>query len=329
MSEKILCLGIETSAHTFGVGIVDENCNILANEKDAFTTEKGGLIPRELAEHHLAVAEEVLKRALEKSGKTMKDIDVISFSMGPGIAPALRVGATVARTLALLHNKPLLGVNHGIAHIEIGKKLTGCKDPLVVYASGGNSQIIGFETGRYRVYGETLDMGVGNLLDTFGRSIGLGFPAGPKIDKMYFEAKELIELPYTVKGMDLVFSGLLTAAEQKIGKVNEKDLAYSLMHTAFAMLTEVTERALAHTEKKEVLVTGGVAASKALQKMLQEMCDEREVKLFVCPTPVAVDNGAMIAWQGIVEFRAGRKMKIEETKVIQKYRTDKVEVNWI
>jgi len=328
MGKNIICLGIESTAHTFGVGIVDQDCNILANERDAFTTEKGGLIPRELAEHHLAVAEDVVKKALEKSGKKMEEIDVISFSMGPGIAPALRVGAVVARTLALLHNKPLLGVNHGIAHIEIGKKLTGCKNPLVVYASGGNSQIIGFETGKYRVYGETLDMGVGNLLDTFGRSIGLGFPAGPKIDKMYFEAKELIELPYTVKGMDLVFSGLLTAAEQKIGKVNETDLAYSIMHTGFAMLTEVTERALAHTEKKEVLVTGGVAASRALQKMLREMCDERNVELFVCPTAVAQDNGAMIAWQGIVEFRAGRKMKIEDTKVIQKFRTDKVEVNW-
>ena len=329
MAEKIICLGIEATAHTFGVGIVDEDCNILANEKDAFTTEKGGMIPRELFEHHVAMASSILERALGKANLGMDDIEVISFSMGPGMAPALRVGAVVARTLALRHDKPLLGVNHGIAHIEIGKKLTGCTDPLVVYASGGNSQIIGFESGKYRVYGETLDMGIGNLLDSFGRSLGMGFPAGPKIDKMYFEAKELIELPYTVKGMDLIFSGLLTAAEQKIGKANETDLAYSLMHTGLAMLTEVTERAIAHTEKKEVLVTGGVAASKALQKMLKEMCDEQGASLFVCPTHVAVDNGAMIAWLGIIAHKSGVRMEIEDTKIIQRFRTDQVDITWL
>jgi len=324
----MICLGIESTAHTCGIGIMNEKGEVLANERAAFTTKEGGLIPRELAEHHSEKFPVVLKNALEKANLEWKDIDIISYSAGPGMGPALSVGATLARMLSLLHNKTLVAVNHCVAHIEIGKKMSGCKNPLVLYVSGGNSQIIGYETGKYRVYGETLDIGVGNLLDSFGRQMGLGFPAGPVIDKMYFDAKNYIELPYSVKGMDLNFSGLLTSAKQKIGKVDEKDLAYSLMHTAFAMLTEVTERALAHTEKKEVLLVGGVAASKALQKMVEKMCEEREVDMFVCPVPLAIDNGAMISWAGIVMHKAGRETSVEKANTDQRFRTDLEEITW-
>lgn len=331
MKKTTICLGIESTAHTFGVGIVDSDCNILANERDMHITDSGGLIPRELADHHYRVALSVLEKAFEKSGLKPEEIDVISFAQGPGMGPALRIGALAARTLALQLQKPLLGVNHCIAHIEIGKAKTQCNDPITLYASGGNTQIIGLENGRYRIFGETLDMGVGNLLDSFGRTLGLGFPAGPVIDKLYFEADQgqLIELPYSVKGMDLVFSGLLTAAEQKIGKVPEKQLAFSLMHTAFAMLAEVTERALAHTEKKEVLLVGGVAASKALQEMLGKMCMDRNATVFVPPREAVVDNGAMIAWQGLIQHNAGERQRVEQTVVNQRFRTDHVKTHWL
>ncbi|MFH1240562.1 MAG: KEOPS complex N(6)-L-threonylcarbamoyladenine synthase Kae1 [Candidatus Diapherotrites archaeon] len=328
----MICLALESTAHTFGVGIVsDKNnkCNILANEKMSVVTETGGLIPRELADHHYENSAKVIHNALEKANLKINEIDLISFSQGPGIGNALKVGAVTARTLALKNKIPILGVNHCIAHIEIGKALTNAKDPITVYASGANTQIIGFENRKYRVYGETLDIGIGNLLDSFGRALGLGFPAGPKIDEMYFKKKNYIELPYSVKGMDLVFSGLQTAAERKIGKVDETDLAYSLMHTAFAMLTEVAERALAHTEKKEILLTGGVAASNALREMMKTMCEERGAELFVPPKSVCVDCGAMIAWQGIIEHKAGRKMEIKDTMILPKQRTDDVEVIWI
>ena len=327
----MICLAIESTAHTFGVGIVsDENgeCNILANEKMAFTTEEGGIRPREAADFHVQNAETVLKNALEKAGIGFKKIDLVAFSQGPGIGQCLQVGAASARALALKHGKPLLGVNHCVAHVEIGKALTGAVDPIVCYASGANTQIIGYEMGKYRVYGETLDIGIGNLLDSFGRALGLGFPAGPKIDEMYFKKKNYVKLPYSVKGMDLVFSGLQTAAEQKIGKVDRVDLAYSLMHNAFAMLTEVTERALAHTEKRELVLTGGVAASRALREMMGIMCEEREAKMFVPPFEVCLDNGAQIAWLGLVMHKAGNRMKLEESQVKPKQRTDNVAVNW-
>ena len=136
-------------------------------------------------------------------------------------------------------------------------------------------------------------------------------------------------MPYSVKGMDLHFSGLQTAAEGLVGKAEAVDLAYSVMHTAFAMLTEVTERALAHTEKKELLLAGGVAASKALRKMLGEMCGAREVEMFVPPVEVCVDNGAMIAWQGLLEHRAGARQTLAQTVIQPRQRADDVEVTWL
>lgn len=328
MSKKLVCLGLESTAHTFGAGVVDGDCSVLASEKKAFTTTEGGIKPGEAFRHHCENAIPVIKSALEKSGLKMNEIDVVAFSQGPGLGPCLRTSAVIARTLSLLHKKPLVGVNHAIAHIEIAKKLTNAKDPVIVYVSGGNSQILVLEKQRYRVLGETLDIGVGNLFDSFGRSLGLGFPAGPKIDQMYFEGEKYVELPYSVKGMDLQFSGLLTFAEKKIGHVNEKDLAFSLMHTAFAMTAEVTERALAFTGKKEVLATGGVACSKALQKVLGEMCTERKTRLLVCPAQYAVDNGAMIAWTGLLMHKSGIRTPVNESHVIQRFRSDQVKADW-
>jgi glycoprotease/Kae1 family metallohydrolase len=179
------CLGIESTAHTFSIAIVDDKCNILANEKDMYTTKEGGLIPRELSEHHFSVAPKIISQALEKAGVTMKDIDLISYSQGPGIGNALRCGAVTARQLSLLHNIPFIGVNHCVAHIEIGRKLCDADDPVMLYASGANTQIICYENDYYRVFGETLDTGIGNFLDSFGRNLGLGFPAGPKLSEMY------------------------------------------------------------------------------------------------------------------------------------------------
>jgi universal protein Kae1 len=325
----MICLGIESTAHTFGIGIVDSECNILANERSQLVTEEGGILPREAFDNHVENAGKVISSAMEKAGVGWDDIGLVSFSQGPGLGPCLKAGSTAARMLSLIHNKPLLGVNHCVAHIEIGRRQTGAKDPLVVYASGANTQVIGYESGRYRVYGETLDTGIGNLLDSFGRAMGIGFPAGPVIDELYFKAKDYIELPYSVKGMDLAFSGLQTAAESKIEKSRREDIAYSLMHTAFAMLTEVSERAIAHTGKDELLLTGGVAASKALRKMLGEMCAARGAEFMVPEFGVCIDNGAMIAWQGIVEYNAGRRQKIGESVSNPLFRTDEVEVSWI
>ena len=326
----MLCLGIESTAHTFGVGIVDSEGNILANEKDSFTTETGGMIPFEIAKHHMEAYESVLRNALKKAGVNIRDVDVISFSQSPGLGHSLRIGANVARSLAVHFEKPLIGVNHCVAHLEIGNMVTDCKDPVLLYASGANTQVIAYEAGRYRIFGETLDMGVGNFIDSFARELGLGFPGGPKVYELALKGKEFIELPYVVKGMDVSFSGLLTNLKNKLksGKFRKEDLCYSVQETIFAMLLEVSERAMAHCDKKELLLGGGVACNKRLQEMSYKMCEERGAECFVPENQLLVDNAAMIAWLGLIEYRTGNETKIKDSIIKPYERTDEVVVNW-
>jgi N6-L-threonylcarbamoyladenine synthase len=319
----MICLGIESTAHTFGVGIVKDK-KILANVKDSYTTKSGGIIPFNAAEHHIDVCDKLIKDALEKANIKLNDLDLISFSQGPGIGHTLRIGAMIARILSLKLKKPIIGVNHCIAHLEIGKLLTDAKDPVLLYASGANTQIIAFEGGKYRIFGETLDIGVGNFLDAFARHIGLGFPGGPKLDKLSKQGKSFIELPYVVKGMDVSFGGLLTNLKQKYDskKYPDADLAYSLQETAFAMLLEVSERAMYHCDKKELLLGGGVACNTRLQEMAKIMCKENSSKCFILANEFNVDNAAMIAWLGLKEYNNGKRQKIENTEIRPYWRTD-------
>lgn len=330
----MICLGIESTAHTFGAGIASDDSKrkrigkILSDEKESFFVSRG-IHPREAAEHHSEAAGAVLERALAKAGLTMKDVDLISFSQGPGIPPCLCVGAAFARALSLFHKKPLLGVNHCVAHIEVAKLATDARDPIVLFVSGGNSQVIGLAGGKYRVFGETLDIAVGNAIDKLARELDLGFPGGPRIAELASKGK-YVELPYNVKGMDFSFSGLLTEVirRHKSGKQSTEDLCHSFQENAFAMLVEATERAVSHTEKTEVLLTGGVAASKRLSEMLGTMCKERGAKFSVVPREYSGDCGAMIAWQGLLEYGAGRRQKVSDTRIIRNWRTDDVEVDW-
>ncbi|NPA75522.1 MAG: bifunctional N(6)-L-threonylcarbamoyladenine synthase/serine/threonine protein kinase [Euryarchaeota archaeon] len=323
----MIVLGIEGTAHTIGIGIVTES-KILANQIDMYRPPEGGIHPREAANHHAQKFTEILKRALDEANINIHDISGISFSQGPGLGPCLRTVATAARVLSLKLNVPIIGVNHCIAHLEIGRFTTGAEDPVMLYVSGGNTQVISYSRGRYRVFGETLDIGIGNMLDKLAREMGIPFPGGPRIEKMALNGAKYIPLPYSVKGMDISFSGLLTAAKNHIGKERKEDIAYSVQETAFAMLTEVTERALAHLHKDEVLLAGGVARNKRLQTMLQTMVEERGAKLYVPPGKVCVDNGAMIAYLGLKFLQHDVKMNIEDTEIIQKFRTDAVDIPW-
>ena len=192
----MITLGIEGTAHTLGVGIVDSDHNVLANELDMFKPKTGGLHPREAANHHVDVVSDIMQRALDVAKLEPKDIDVISFSKGPGLGPCLRVAATAARAFSCTMGIPIVGVNHCVAHVEIGRALCGCYDPALLYASGGNTQIIAFAEGRYRIFGETQDIGIGNMLDKLGRDLGMGFYAGPIFEKLAKDGKTFHELPY-------------------------------------------------------------------------------------------------------------------------------------
>ena len=329
------CLGVESTADDFGVGISTFNGKILANASSGYIPEEGGIHPREAARHHAEVADKVLSEALSKAGVKPRDLAIIAFSQGPGLGPCLRTGATVARALAAYLDIPLVGVNHSVAHIEIGKLKTGAQDPVTLYVSGGNTLVSAFDSGRYRVFGETLDIALGNCLDVFAREAGLkhrkGMPLGAALEHLAANGKKLISLPYVVKGMDISLSGLLTAATTLLrkGECRLEDLCYSLQEIAFSMVTEVTERALAHTEKKEVLLTGGVAANRRLQSMLSAIAEEHDAKFNVVPREFATDNGAMIAWTGVLAYTHGVVTPVEESFVKLRWRLEKVDVLWV
>jgi N6-L-threonylcarbamoyladenine synthase len=328
----MLCLGIESTAHTFGCSVVDSVGKIISDARDVYKAPEGsGIHPREASRHHMEVSPDVLRNALRTANVTIKDIDIVGYSAGPGLGPCLRVGAVIARTIAGFYSKPLVPVNHALGHLELGAMLTGASDPLVLLVSGGHTMILAFSSSRWRVFGETLDITVGQLLDQFGRALGFASPCGDKIEKLASQsAGKYLPLPYIVKGNDVSFSGLLTAAIKiALGKAGLADTCYSLQETAFAILAEAVERALSFTGKKEMMIVGGVAANKRLAQMLESICSRQDAKLFVCPIKFAGDNGAQIGWTALREYVATKmNVSVDESTVQQSWRLDTVDVSW-
>lgn len=248
----------------------------------------------------------------------------------------LQVGAIVARTLSLTWKKPIIPVNHCVGHIEMGRLITGADNPVVLYVSGGNTQVISYTKKRYRIFGETIDIAVGNCLDRFARVLKLPNAPSPgyNIEQLAKNGKKLMELPYSVKGMDVSLSGILSLIEKKAPKLIEsgdftpEDLCFSLQETVFAMLIEITERAMAHTSSKELLIVGGVGCNLRLQEMASAMCAERGAHLFATDERFCIDNGAMIARAGELMLASGMRFDLRKTTTTQRYRTDQVHVEW-
>ena len=325
----MLGLGIESTAHTFSCAILEKKGKkgkILSDIRKIYRPPDGeGIHPREASRHHAENSPEVLSECLQKAGVKMNDLDIISYAAGPGLGPCLRIGAVVARSLASYYKIPVYPVNHALGHIELGKMLTGAKDPLVLLVSGGHTMILAFLSKKWRVFGETLDITLGQLLDQIGRSVGFASPCGTKIEELASKSTNYVSLPYVVKGNDVSFSGLLSATKRVIPKGLE-DACFSLQETAFAMIGEATERALSFTGKKELLIVGGVAANKRLSEILKGICKRHNCKFFVSPKEYAGDCGSQISWTGLLESSTKQGVALEETFVRQSWRLDTVEV---
>ena len=334
MRGHLKVLGIESTAHTFSASLVTEREGVITNAKDVYAPPEGsGIHPAEAAEHHLSVAVRVVREALERKGERgsdIDDIDAVAYSMGPGLGPCLRVGAVAARTLSLSTGKPLVAVNHAVGHIELGCLLTGAKTPLVLLISGGHTMVVAHSNGVWRVLGETLDLTLGQLLDQIGRYVGFASPCGRRIEEAAAKSSRYLKLPYTVKGNDVSFSGVLTAAKKLVeGGASFEDVCYSLQETAFAITTEVTERALAFTGARELLVVGGVAANQRLSEMLEIMVRRHKATVKVVPPKFSGDCGAQIAWTGLLAFKAGESLpSVAESVVRQSWRLDTVRTPW-
>ncbi|MDE1870061.1 MAG: tRNA (adenosine(37)-N6)-threonylcarbamoyltransferase complex transferase subunit TsaD [Candidatus Micrarchaeota archaeon] len=317
-------LGIESSAHTFGVGIVEEG-KVIANEKMMFKVTNKGMIPGKVAETHITNAAKVVALALKAAKLKIGDIEGVGYTRGPGLGPCLQVGEMTAKTIANKLGVKIAQVNHGAAHAEISRDAAKMRDPLILYVSGGNSQILKLAKTPFRHYailGETFDIGVGNMMDTFAREVGLNPAWGSTVAKIG-EGGEYTKLPYTVKGMDFAFTGLLTHAIKKAQTEKIEDLCYSIQETAFSMLCEATERAIFLTDSKELCVCGGVAQSRRLREMLFGIAKTHKIKFGYAADAFNADNGAMIAFVAERMLRNGIHSRIEECGIEQRYRIDR------
>ncbi|VDD81548.1 unnamed protein product [Mesocestoides corti] len=332
----VLILGMEGSANKLGIGVIRDG-DVLSNPRVTYVTPPGhGFRPTETAIHHRAHIVKLVRKALDEAGVKPEDLDAIAYTKGPGMGGPLRVVSIVARVLAQLWNKPLIGVNHCVAHIEMGRLVTGAKSPIVLYVSGGNSQVIAYSGGRYRIFGETLDIALGNCLDRFARVINLSNDPSPgyNIEQMAKSGTKFFELPYCVKGMDVSFAGILSYLKErapkllKSGEYTQADFCFALQETVFAMVVEITERAMAHCDSKEVLIVGGVGCNVRLQEMMNCMAKERGATLCATDDRYCVDNGAMIAQAGYEMLRVGMTTPLAQSTVTQRFRTDEVEAKW-
>jgi len=333
--KETLVLGIESTAHTLSAGIAvfkNGKFSIKANAVDKVPHTKKGFVPRLLAEHHSRVFKKTVEEAFKQARVGISDLNAIAFSQGPGMGHSLRVGFVGAKALSEFLHIPLLPVHHGVAHIEVGKWECGLRDPLVLYVSGGNTQILVLEGKNYRVLGETLDIGVGNFLDVFAREFGLD----NAVEVMHHASKgqKFLEMPYTIKGMNVSFTGLLTHCVRNFkpkvdsGAASLNDVCFSVQETVFAILTEATERALLHSQKKEVLVCGGVACNTRLKEMLALMCRENHARFGASRDEYNRDNGAMIALVGAKMLATSAKIP-KDTEIIQRMRPETQEITWV
>ncbi|CCU77346.1 unnamed protein product [Blumeria hordei] len=347
----MIAIGLEGSANKLGVGIISHPgqglpAKILSNIRHTFISPPGeGFLPKDTAKHHRSWIVSLVKQALTESGLKINDIDCICYTKGPGMGAPLQSVAIAARTLAMLWNIELVAVNHCVGHIEMGREITGSQNPVVLYVSGGNTQIIAYAEQRYRIFGEALDIAVGNCLDRFARTLGISNDPAPgyNIEQLAKNGKVLLDLPYTVKGMDCSFSGILACIDQLAIElkttskvrcctaeetITTADLCFSLQETIFAMLVEITERAMAHVGCSEVLIVGGVGCNERLQEMMKIMAHDRGGQVFATDERFCIDNGIMIAHAGLLAYGTGFRTSIEESTCTQRFRTDEVLIKW-
>ncbi|KAK5939953.1 putative tRNA threonylcarbamoyladenosine biosynthesis protein kae1 [Knufia obscura] len=353
----MIAIGLEGSANKLGVGIVyhpqhDKNslkppppAQILSNIRDTYNAPPGeGFLPKDTALHHRRHVTDLVRRSLVEAKLSIDDVDCICYTKGPGMGAPLTSVAIAARTMSLLWDKPMVGVNHCVGHIEMGREITGATNPVVLYVSGGNTQVIAYSMQRYRIFGETLDIAVGNCLDRFARTLNIPNDPAPgyNIEQLAKKGKVLLDLPYAVKGMDCSFSGILAkvdeyASQMNAGKlldpatgekITPEDLCFTLQETVFGMLVEITERAMAHVGSNQVLIVGGVGCNERVQEMMGIMAKERGGSVYATDERFCIDNGIMIAHAGLLAYGTGQTTDLQDSTCTQRFRTDDVFVAW-
>ena len=314
-------LGIESSCDETSVSIVKNGTEEIATSTSTqidIHKDFGGVVPEIASRHHVKNVTMVLEDCFDKANMTMDDIDAIAITYGPGLIGSLLIGLETAKTLAFIHNKPLIPVHHIAGHIYANSLVKELKFPLLaLVVSGGHTEIIEMtDHYKFNKLGGTLDDAIGECYDKVARVIGLEYPGGPKIDKLAKEGQTTYKLPVPLKddSYNFSFSGLKSAVinlahneEQRGNKLNEADLATSFQKVAIESITTKIKKAIVEKDIKTVIVAGGVAANQGLRAAMQEVADELNVDLSIPPMKYCTDNATMIAAAGYYAYLDGRR----------------------
>ena len=311
----IYTLGIESSCDETAVSVVKNGREVLSNVINTqipIHTIYGGVVPEIASRNHINNISVVTKMAVQNAGINFKDIDVIACTYGPGLVGALLVGLSYGKALSFALNKPLVGVNHIEGHIAANYiTYPDLKPPfLCIMMSGGNTQIVYVKTyTEFEVLGRTKDDAIGEAFDKVARVIGLGYPGGPKIDKLAQSGVDNIELPKThVDGLDFSFSGIKTAVinlHHKNPDINKENLCASFERYITEMLMEKVKMAVDKTNMKKIVLAGGVSANSYIRKEFEKL-QKQGIEIYMPDLKLCTDNAAMIASAGYYDYLAGK-----------------------
>ena len=314
-------LGIESSCDETSVSIVKNGTEEIATSTSTqidIHKDFGGVVPEIASRHHVKNVTMVLEDCFDKAHMTMDDIDAIAITYGPGLIGSLLIGLETAKTLAFVHNKPLIPVHHIAGHIYANSLVKELSFPLLaLVVSGGHTEIIEMtDHYKFNKLGGTLDDAIGECYDKVARVIGLEYPGGPKIDKLAKLGKPTYKLPVPLKddSYNFSFSGLKSAVinlahneEQRGNKLNEEDLATSFQTVAIESISIKIRKAIMEKGIKTVIVAGGVAANQGLREEMQKISEELNVDLSIPPMKYCTDNATMIAAAGYYAYLDGRR----------------------
>ena len=313
--KDIIILGIESSCDETSVAIVKNGREVLSNvinTQISIHELYGGVVPEIASRNHVENISPVMKEALEEANVKIDDVDGIACTYGPGLVGALLVGVSYAKALSYAANKPLIGVNHIQGHIAANYITYKDLEPpfLTLLISGGNTQLVLVKDyTKFEILGKTRDDAVGEAFDKIARVIGLGYPGGPKMDKLAQEGTPNIVLPKVhIDGLDFSFSGLKTAIinlHHKTPDINKADLAASFEKDVAEILLENTKKAVKETNINKIALAGGVSANSYIRKAFKELEEKEDIKVYYPELKLCTDNAAMIASAGYYNFLKG------------------------
>ena len=313
--KDILVLGIESSCDETSVAVVKNGREVLSNIIDTqipIHEKYGGVVPEIASRNHIEAISRVTKKAIQEAGIKFKDIDVIAPTYGPGLVGALLVGLSYGKALSYSLNKPLIGVNHIQGHIAANYiTYRELKPPfLCVLISGGNTQIINVKDYTdFEMLGKTRDDAIGEAFDKVARVVGLGYPGGPKVDKLAKDGKPTINLPKThfENSLDFSFSGIKTAVinvNHNTPNINKADLCASFEKSVTEVLIENVSEAIKQTGVTKIAIAGGVSANSYIRQAFLNLKNEH-INVFMPDMKLCTDNAAMIASAGYYNYIKG------------------------